>query len=140
MGGRGLAWLGAAWRGEAGFIRRVLSDEERAGRSRSAIGGGTGVHPAKGAGEAIRWGDCCAGRVADGAAAMALPATAARGSLRWRPGRPGRRSPPPPIRPRLSPSRARGAFRWVAGEVGHAAATAVEAVDVALLWSWSSAR
>ena len=45
MGGRGLAWLGAAWRGEAGFIRRVLSDEERAGRSRSAIGGGTGVHP-----------------------------------------------------------------------------------------------
>ena len=41
---------------------------------------------------------------ADGAAAMALPATAARGSLRGRPGRP---SPSPPIRPRLSPSRAR---------------------------------
>ena len=75
--------------------------------------------------------------VADGAAAMALPATAARGSLRGRPGRP---SPSPPIRPRLSPSRARGAFRWVAGEVGHAAATAVEAVDVPPLWSWSSAR
>ena len=55
-------------------------------------------------------------------------------------GRPGRPSPSPPIRPRLSPSRARGAFRWVAGEVGHAAATAVEAVDVAPLWSWSSAR
>ena len=33
-----------------------------------------------------------------------------------------------------------GPFRWVAGEVGHAAATAVEAVDVAPLWSWSSAR
>ena len=50
---------------------------------------------------------------------MALPATAARGSLRGRPGRP---SSSPPIRPRLSPRRARGAFRWVAGEVGHAAA------------------
>ena len=44
LAGRGGAWLGAAWRGEAGFIRRVLSDEERAGRSRSARGW-TGVRP-----------------------------------------------------------------------------------------------
>ena len=80
MAGRGLAWLGAAWRGEAGFIRRVLSDEERTGRSRSAIGGGTGVHPqrkelrtadlhlkARGAAASLEpgrrsGGDCCAGR------------------------------------------------------------------------------
>ena len=62
-------------------------------------------------------GDCCAGR-----------GRTARLPWRFRP------------RPRLSPSRARGAFRWVAGEVGHAAATAVEAIDVALLWSWSSGR